>query len=218
MLKKCLLVFALIAGLLSMSPVTVTAADNEVVLDGEFIHFEILEEEDSVTVMAINRQGKVLETVYRDENQIFRDLGTEKELIGTVQNSDPVVLPSVLATEPVWGPLLSQTKTITYPNPESTALVTLTSLIAGIYFPGLSVGITIAQAVAEYIGNYHPAYVTYTVYYNEASGCSLYRWYRRQVYRDPSGNTIRDYTLNQKSFIGVKNSPDNPPACRAYGF
>lgn len=29
---------------------------------------------------------------------------------------------------------------------------------------------------------------------------------------------FRTVSLNRKSFIGVANSPQNPPACRMYGF
>lgn len=45
-----------------------------------------------------------------------------------------------------------------------------------------------------------------------------YRWYRRYVYRTAIGAVVKDTAVNQKIIIGVPNSPENPLACRAYGF
>lgn len=195
----------------------IAARDNEVLVDGQYIHIEKQEviDSDNSVIVALNRDGKVVEELSVEGNYVYRIVNEKKVLILYFEWQEPI---STFAIEPTWGPLISQTVKVTFPNPESSSLTALVAFIASGVFPYLAVPISAAQLIGEYIFAYRPNYVNTTVYFNEALGCPKYRWYRRQVYRSSSGAIIHDYTLNQKTFIGVRNSPENPPACREYGF
>lgn len=218
LLVKITIAFSLLFSLSLSTPIS--AKDDEAYIDGQYVHLELQETDDPkvYSVFAKNRDGEVVEELLVEGDYIYHLVDDEKEVIAVKDVEEVEESLSTLAVEPTWGPLLSQTIRCQYPNPESSGLTALTAAIAACVFPNLSLPIAIAQAVAEYIMAYHPNYVNTTAYFNEASGCPQYRWYRRQIYRSSTGAVIHDYSLNNKTFIGVRNSPENPPACRAYGF
>lgn len=111
-----------------------------------------------------------------------------------------------------------QTVNINYNNTATSTVDQIIALLISVSFPGLSVPYTVARIVATAILDSKYTTVRYTAYYHEAIGCPQYRWYKRYVYYSPSGSVINSQTVDQKSFIGVRNSPENPPSCRAYGF
>lgn len=199
---------------------SVNAEENndEININGQLLHFERSEESGIVTVRTLNHENSVLSEIYYDENCIYSINNGVKTIIATVDINTASSDLSPYAIEPSWGPLLSQTVNINYNNTATSTVDQIIALLISVSFPGLSVPYSVARIVATAMLGSKYTTVKYTAYYHEAIGCPQYRWYKRYVYYSPSGSVINSQTVNQKSFIGVRNSPENPPSCRAYGF
>ncbi|WP_317300601.1 hypothetical protein, partial [Allobaculum stercoricanis] len=170
---------SLLVGVVGIIPsIRVNAANvNQVVIDGELITFDIqVIDADCVEVKAYDESDKCINHIRKEKGMVFDMLSQKNEVIATISEEETTVVGGIKthAVEPNWGPLLSNTVRITYPNPESTALATLTSIIAAVAFPGFGTSIGVATMIAQYIMDKNPQYINYTVYYNEAAGCPQY--------------------------------------------
>lgn len=215
----CSIIFIFVFMICS-SNISIKALENQVLVDGEYLTYKTEEKNDERHIYALNTDGTTVTHLIFKDDVVFEENSTgDLSVIAYIENDEPQENEvQTRAVEPNWGGMISERKRVSFPNPESSTAVAITGIIVGAVFPGASIPYAIAAAIAEYIMNYNQRYVDLTCYYRAAAGCPQYRWYDRYEYRNQSGAVFRTVSLNRKSFIGVANSPQNPPACRMYGF
>lgn len=197
---------------------TVYASENEVDINDEYLTYDVKEENGEKHVYAYNRYGDIECHLFFKDNIVFEEDKGNLKIIAYIEENDPQEGIATRAVEPSWGIMLSTRTRVTFPNPESSAASAITAVIIGAWFPGASLAYSIASAIADYVMSYKQNYVDQTCYYREAAGCPQYRWYSKYEYRNKNGAVFKTVSINRKSFIGVTQSPENPPACRMYGF
>lgn len=198
---------------------TIYAAENGVYINNEYLTYDIEKENNEKHIYAYDKYGNIdCHLIFRDNIVFEEDKEGNLKIVAYLEKNEPQEGIKTRAVEPNWGSMLSVRTRVTFPNPESSAASVITGIIIGAFFPGASVGYSIAAGIAEYVMSYNQNYIDQTCYYREAAGCPQYRWYNKYEYRNKSGALFRTVSINRKSFIGVSQSPENPPACRMYGF
>lgn len=190
-----------------------------VLVDGQYYSFQVEETGDSPIVIQYDVFKKQVARYFTTDNRVYRETDSKKTIVAhIVKVEEKELLDSTDAIEPTWGPLISQVRTLVYPEWQKITADALLSILIGQYFPGLSVATTIVSAATSAAMLHKPVYIDMVAYFNEAAGCPQYRWYKKYEYRGEGRTVLASQNVSQKSFIGVRNSPENPPACRAYGF
>lgn len=198
---------------------TVCAEENGVYINDEYLTYDVEEENNEKHIYAYNRYGKIESHLIFKDNIVFEeDEMGNLNIVAYIENNDSQEVIQTTAVEPNWGGMIAARTRVNFPNPESSAATVITGIIIGSFFPGASAAYSIAVGIAEYVMSHNQHYIDQTCYYREAAGCPQYRWYDRYEYRNKNGALFRTVPLNRKSFIGVSQSPENPPACRMYGF
>lgn len=184
-----------------------TGIERDFTEDGVLKSFRFLENNEVIAEFEVE-DGNVYQ---------INELG--REYIGWVRLDDTVTEADGLNyTEPSWGPMLSTSATVGGANGFGNTGMTIAGLLCAAMPPGVGLTVGALTWLGNEIAASNSSYTRVVTYYREASGCPQYRWYDRVEYYNSSGSRIATTSVNRKSFIGVKNSPDNPPACRAYGF
>lgn len=159
----------------------------------------------------ILNDDKILEL----ENGAINTIATIETSSEKLESKDEI---TTYSTEPHWGGLTSQKKRVNINSKYRNNVEAITGIILSMTFPGASIPYDVATLVAENIFANKASYADLTCYYHVAAGCPQYRWYKKYVYTNNKGKTIKTYNMSRKSFIGVQNVPSNPPMCRLYGF
>lgn len=201
-----------------ISDFTVYAAENEVCIDNDYLTYEIKQDNSEKHVYAYDQNGNIECHLIFENNIVYEENDGNLKIIAYIEEYKTQEKMETYAIEPNWGNMLSVRTRVTFPNPESTVASAITGIIIGAWFPGASLAYSTASTITEYIMNYKQNYIDQTCFYREASGCPQYRWYNKYEYRNQSGVLFKTVSINRKSFIGVTHSPENPPACRMYGF
>lgn len=224
MKKIRLIVLVCLSFLLTMGTfcLPISALENGVYIDGEYIRYDVEENNDETRdVYAYDDVGnEVLHLIFVD-NKVFEEKENgELSVVAYIEDTELSKQNGIQpkAIQPNWGGMISERRRVTFPNDESNLLLVVPGVLIGVVFPGASIPTAIITGIAEYVANKSPRYVDMTCYYRVAAGGPQYRWYDRYEFRNQSGALFKTVPLNRKSFIGVPNSPQNPPACRSYGF
>lgn len=199
-----------------------SALENGVYIDGEYIRYDVEENNNETKdVFAYDSIGnEVLHLIFIDEKVFEEKENGELHVVAYIEDLESSKYNSIQpkAIQPNWGGMISERKRVIFPNDESNLLLIVPGILIGAVFPGAAIPYAIASGIAQYVASKSPRYIDMTCYYRVAAGCPQYRWYDRYEYRNQSGALFKTVSLNRKSFIGVPNSPQNPPACRSYGF
>jgi hypothetical protein len=204
---------------------------NDEFFSSEADYVEIIEEDGDKTVLIKDKNGNTVQKLQQIDSEVYEiDLETgesvdtgfsveESEAETSVTDSyEEPVRTGFRAAAPVWGPLLSQTAIIGLSNTLFSSLDrVVTAILLGMP-AGIQMSWFVATSIAQACMYIKPNHVKAVTYFREARGCWSYRLFVRTQFYNPSGAVIETANHNCSSFIGVRNSPANPPACRAYGF
>lgn len=166
-----------------------------------------------------NSSHQLIEEYEVEEGKVYQVTALGKIYIGWFEPSESVTESvDLYYTEPNWGPLLSVSTRVGAANGFGNTGTAIAALLCAALPAGVGITATALVWLGNEIAASNSSYTTVTTYFREAAGCPQYRWYNRVDYFNSSGAKIASTNLNSKSFIGVRNSPENPPACREYGF
>ena len=100
-----LLAFILVlsGNLIPYQSVNAEENNDEININGQFLHFERSEENGIVTVRTLNHENNVLSEIYYDENSIYSINNGVKTIIATVDINTASSDLSPYAIEPSWG-------------------------------------------------------------------------------------------------------------------
>lgn len=223
-MKKIFVVFLILSMMIGYIPKDVEADSYDVerfsmVVDGENLNYEIIRKsEDDMEIMIYDENDLMISHIVLENNVFFNVVKGKKEIIAYQEIiDDKTENVNLMSTEPVWGALTSQTKRLTYTAAQRSNIESIIGLIISVSFPGASISYTVAYMVAENVLATNCNYTDIICYFNVANGCPDYRWYKKYEYKN-AGVLVKSYNMSIKSFIGVRNSPANPPMCRLYGF
>ncbi len=197
----------------------VSSLEHQLYVDDQLLTYDVEELNNETHVYTYDGSHNEIAHVVIRDNVAYKLVNGQYNILAYIDESDPVnEKKQTRAAIPNWGGLKSQRRRISFPNNTSDALIEVTAVLIGVVFPGAPLAYGVAQSIATFIITHNHHFSDMTCYYREASGCPQYRWYDRYEYRTERGALIKTVSLNRKSFIGVRNSPQNPPACRSYGF
>ena len=163
--------------------------------------------------------NQLVEEYEVEDGKVYQVTALGRNCIGWFEVDHTVSdVANVYNTEPNWGPLLSVSSRVGSANGFGNTGTAIAAVLCAALPPGVGITYTVLIALGNEIAASNSSYTTVTTYFREAAGCPQYRWYRRIDYFNSNGAKIGTTNLNSKSFIGVPKSPENPPACRAYGF
>jgi hypothetical protein len=204
---------------------------NDEFFSSEADYVDILEEDGHKTVLIKDKHGNTVQKLQQIDAEVYEinlETGESVDTGFSVEDSEVETVISETyeeqpqtgfrAASPVWGPLLSQTAIIGTANVVYKQLSEIASTIMFGMPTYVRVTWKVIDNLVKICMQIKPNYVRAVTYFREARGCWAYRSFVRTQFYNPAGAVIETTSHSYSTFIGVRNSPANPPACRAYGF